>query len=100
MPVVQPSFKPQITTGAKAKQVSNISVTTDTPLALPDLTKQVIVKARGSESLTISESIGGDYFTIPSNTVLTLDNMELSATILYISSSTPATMVEVIILYG
>jgi hypothetical protein len=100
MAITNTSFKPQVSTGALQVGISNLVVTTNDQISLPNSTKSLTIKASNKSQLTLSTSIGGDTWTIPPLCAMTIDGLELPATILYISSSIPATTVEIIVFYG
>ncbi len=82
--------------GAKEYTISNVVVTTNYAHTLQTECKAFQLKATNKSVLTIKKSIGGSPYTIPVNCSFSVDNLALSATVLYISSSIPATTVEII----
>jgi hypothetical protein len=99
MPVVQPSFKPTISTGAKQIKIEEFSSSAiPSPYQLPDTTKSLTIRARGNSDIFLSMTDGGEYITIKSGACLSLDNIELQQTIVYISS-TSTILVEIMSTY-
>jgi hypothetical protein len=99
MPVSSPTFRPIVQSGPANVEIFNAVVTTDYPLAIPDKTQQIILKATNASVLTIKKTLLGPTFTIPANCVFQLSDIEVDATVLYISSSIASTTIEAIMLY-
>ena len=101
MAVSSPTFKPIVSVGAL-----NITILEETTvlglasITLPAITKSITLRSRTPCSLRVSDSLGGQYFTIKPYCVLDIENVDLTGKILYIESSISITTIEALITHG
>lgn len=108
-PVAQQGFIPgsvnvQLSAAQNIK-ITNLPLTlanTEYSIVLTDALKQLIIKCRSLARLQIafiSTESGTKFLTIPGGVSLSLQDLNLSSTTLYIQADAPASIVEIVEMY-